>query len=174
MASCVRMLVCALKACASVIRAARANIARRQPRVLPTPWPFCLVHKGLDCYAAYLTWLIFNDVGIILPVAGVIACFLLTLICVLILIIGRSKRQLNDWEIDYDELEMGEHLGTGGYGRMYRSWVYPVTHSLIHCSETAMVKSTKRYGRVLRSPSRLWLRSASPRIWRGASRMKFV
>jgi hypothetical protein len=31
------------------------------------------------------------------------------------------KRGEDDWEIRYDELEVGAHLGTGGFGEVYRA-----------------------------------------------------
>ncbi len=36
-------------------------------------------------------------------------------------LLGRSRgRGRQDWEIDFNELEMGDILGSGGYGEVYR------------------------------------------------------
>jgi serine/threonine protein kinase len=32
-----------------------------------------------------------------------------------------NSRTKDDWEIRYDELDVGEHLGTGGFGEVYRA-----------------------------------------------------
>lgn len=40
---------------------------------------------------------------------------------VVLLLLRRSRARDDDWEIRYDELEMGEHLGTGGFGQVHRA-----------------------------------------------------
>jgi predicted Ser/Thr protein kinase len=57
----------------------------------------------------------------IIPVGAVVFCLLLLFILVLICVIKRKGNQSDDWEIDYDELEVGEHLGSGGYGEVHKA-----------------------------------------------------
>ncbi len=52
---------------------------------------------------------------------AVVFCLLLLFILVLICVIKRKGNQSDDWEIDYDELEVGEHLGSGGYGEVHKA-----------------------------------------------------
>jgi hypothetical protein len=53
--------------------------------------------------------------GVVIPSAGLVLCLLVCLIVVLIVVIKRKGTQSDDWEISYDELEIGEQLGAGGY-----------------------------------------------------------
>jgi serine/threonine protein kinase len=56
-----------------------------------------------------------------IPVAFVIIGGLVLLIAVLVVAVVRKGKKHDDWEIRYDELEVGEHLGTGGFGEVYRA-----------------------------------------------------
>ncbi len=51
----------------------------------------------------------------VIPSAALVLCLLVCLIVVLVVIIKRKGNQSDDWEIEYDELEIGEQLGAGGY-----------------------------------------------------------
>jgi hypothetical protein len=52
---------------------------------------------------------------VVIPSAALVLCLLVCLIVVLVVIIKRKGTQSDDWEINYDELEIGEQLGAGGY-----------------------------------------------------------
>jgi preprotein translocase subunit YajC len=55
------------------------------------------------------------------PIAVLIIIGLVALIVVLVVMIRRKGQVQDDWEIRYDELEVGEHLGTGGFGDVSRA-----------------------------------------------------
>jgi serine/threonine protein kinase len=58
----------------------------------------------------------------IIPVAVLVFCLLCLFILVLMGIIRlKGRGRSDDWEIAYDELEIGEHLGSGGYGEVYKA-----------------------------------------------------
>jgi hypothetical protein len=54
---------------------------------------------------------------VVLPLAAIVLALLVGLIVVLIVVIHRKSNHSNDWEISYDELDIGEQLGAGGYAR---------------------------------------------------------
>nr|WIL03466.1 serine/threonine kinase [Cedratvirus plubellavi] len=56
----------------------------------------------------------------LLPVGLVLCCCFLILFLVLFFTLRRNKEN-NDWEIDMDELEMGEDLGRGGFGEVNKA-----------------------------------------------------
>jgi len=54
----------------------------------------------------------------------IVALVFLVLVCALVALFvyaRRNRRGKDDWEIDADELEMGAHLGTGGFGEVHRA-----------------------------------------------------
>jgi preprotein translocase subunit YajC len=59
--------------------------------------------------------------GVGVPIAALIIIGLVVLIVVLVVMIRRKGQVQDDWEIRYDELEVGEHLGTGGFGDVSRA-----------------------------------------------------
>jgi hypothetical protein len=60
------------------------------------------------------------NAGTVIPLG--VCCMLLVGIVVFAMQRSRSrKRDDDDWEIRYDELEVGVHLGTGGFGEVYRA-----------------------------------------------------
>ena len=59
--------------------------------------------------------------GVLLPVVCLVLVALLAVIAVMMVHMERKRREKDDWEIDSDELEMGEQLGEGGYGVVYRA-----------------------------------------------------
>jgi hypothetical protein len=59
--------------------------------------------------------------AVVIPVAVVVLVILACLIAVLVLVIKRMNNKTDDWEIDFSELEMGEQLGTGGYGAVHKA-----------------------------------------------------
>ena len=57
-------------------------------------------------------------------VVPIVALAFLVLVCALVALFvyaRRNRRGKDDWEIDADELEMGAHLGTGGFGEVHRA-----------------------------------------------------
>ncbi|QTF49773.1 putative serine/threonine-protein kinase/receptor [Acanthamoeba polyphaga mimivirus] len=57
----------------------------------------------------------------VIPIACIFGLLLLTLLIVIIFLLKHRNTTNNDWEIDFSELEIGETLGTGGYGEVYKS-----------------------------------------------------
>jgi serine/threonine protein kinase len=55
-----------------------------------------------------------------LPAAAVLFLLLACIILLLLLVLFR-RRDRDDWEIQYEELEVGDVLGTGGFGEVYRA-----------------------------------------------------
>jgi serine/threonine protein kinase len=52
---------------------------------------------------------------------AILFLLLVAFIVVLLYIIRRTSHRSDDWEINYDELEIGEHLGSGGFGSVHRA-----------------------------------------------------
>ena len=50
-----------------------------------------------------------------------VVCLLLAVMVALLIVIKRRSDQSDDWEIEYDELEVGEQLGAGGYGAVHKA-----------------------------------------------------
>jgi serine/threonine protein kinase len=50
-----------------------------------------------------------------------VVCVLLALMLALLVFIKRRSDKSDDWEIAYDELEVGEQLGAGGYGAVHKA-----------------------------------------------------
>jgi serine/threonine protein kinase len=46
---------------------------------------------------------------------------LIAFIIVLLVLVQRKGKNNDNWEIRYDELDVGEHLGTGGFGEVHRA-----------------------------------------------------
>jgi hypothetical protein len=75
---------------------------------------------GLCCYIVMLRRephmpFVRVHTGIALPSVGVVLLLLAVLIVVLLVVIKRKGNKSDDWEINYEELEIGEQLGAGGY-----------------------------------------------------------
>ncbi|ELR22246.1 protein kinase domain containing protein [Acanthamoeba castellanii str. Neff] len=58
--------------------------------------------------------------SVALPAAAVLFLLLACIILLLLLVLFR-RRDRDDWEIQYEELEVGDVLGTGGFGEVYRA-----------------------------------------------------
>jgi preprotein translocase subunit YajC len=59
--------------------------------------------------------------GSVIPV---VALLLLVLVCILVaffLFIERRTRRTDDWELDINELDMGDQLGIGGHGVVHKA-----------------------------------------------------
>jgi hypothetical protein len=59
--------------------------------------------------------------GAVIPSVAIVLLLGLVVLCVLAVAWRRSRGQRDQWEIDPNELELEEHLGTGGYGEVYRA-----------------------------------------------------
>jgi hypothetical protein len=59
--------------------------------------------------------------GVGIPVVSLAFVGLLVFIVVLLVLVQRKGKGNDNWEIRYDELEVGEHLGTGGFGEVHRA-----------------------------------------------------
>jgi hypothetical protein len=57
----------------------------------------------------------------VIPVAAVVVALLLVLVIVVVVLLRRKGSGNDDWEIEYDELEVGEQLGAGGYGEVHKA-----------------------------------------------------
>jgi hypothetical protein len=94
--------------------------------------------------------------GVVIPAVSLVVLLLAVLIVVLLVVIKRKGNKSDDWEINYQELEIGEQLGAGGYvhervrqgpgGRGHS------THQQICFRMTDTVRCTRRCGRAPRSP----------------------
>ncbi len=51
----------------------------------------------------------------------VLLCLLCAFIAALVVVTRRRRRLDNDWEIDFDEVEIGPLLGAGGYGQVHKA-----------------------------------------------------
>jgi serine/threonine protein kinase len=54
-------------------------------------------------------------------VSAVVAGLLVVLVIVVVVLVRRKGSGSDDWEIEYDELEVGEQLGAGGYGEVHKA-----------------------------------------------------
>jgi 2',3'-cyclic-nucleotide 2'-phosphodiesterase (5'-nucleotidase family) len=57
--------------------------------------------------------------GVSLPVTALLVLGVLT--ALLIFLLARRRREPDSWEIDVAELELGDQLGAGGFGEVYRA-----------------------------------------------------
>ena len=61
------------------------------------------------------------SLGIAIPVVGILLLIMACVIACLCCFARKKGGGRNDWEISTDELEMGDPLGAGGYGEVYRA-----------------------------------------------------
>jgi hypothetical protein len=59
--------------------------------------------------------------GSIIPAAVIALLVLCCIIAGLVVWMRRSRGKEDDWEVDMNELEMGEQLGAGGYGEVHKA-----------------------------------------------------
>ncbi|ELR22700.1 serine/threonine protein kinase [Acanthamoeba castellanii str. Neff] len=60
-------------------------------------------------------------IGVAVPVAVLVFLLLLAIIIALLMMLVFKRKKRDDWEIEYDELEIGSMLGSGGYGEVYKA-----------------------------------------------------
>lgn len=97
----------------------------------------CEANKGCTCLSGYLGQYCEREVsassdssntdvilgatlGSVLPVL-IILVLLILLTIIIAIAVARRRHDKDEWEIDTSEVEMGEVLGTGGYGQVYRA-----------------------------------------------------
>ena len=56
----------------------------------------------------------------IIPAAAIVV-FLIVVVAVVLVVMAKRRQTRDEWEINTDELEMAETLGTGGYGEVFRA-----------------------------------------------------
>ncbi|ELR14073.1 protein kinase domain containing protein [Acanthamoeba castellanii str. Neff] len=60
-------------------------------------------------------------VGIVVPVVGVVVCVLLVALALCALLIFRvTKKKKEEWDINFDELDLDHKLGEGSFGEVYK------------------------------------------------------
>ena len=59
--------------------------------------------------------------GSIIPAAVIVLLVLCCIIAGLMVWMRRSRGKEDDWEVDMNELEMGEQLGAGGFGEVHKA-----------------------------------------------------
>lgn len=61
--------------------------------------------------------------GSVIPAAVLLVLLLMTttIVFVIVVTMAQRRRKKEEWEIDMSEIEMGEILGTGGYGQVHRA-----------------------------------------------------
>jgi hypothetical protein len=82
---------------------------------------YCDVVSSSSSSSDQLGVILGATLGTALPALCLLLLVLVGVIVGLMVQLERKKRQKDDWEIDADELEMGEQLGAGGYGTVHRA-----------------------------------------------------
>jgi preprotein translocase subunit YajC len=59
--------------------------------------------------------------GVVIPVSVALCLLLLCLILAVVCFTRLSRRKREEWNLNWDELEMGEALGMGGYGEVFKA-----------------------------------------------------
>jgi serine/threonine protein kinase len=48
-------------------------------------------------------------------------CIIVGLIVAMLLVLRQNRRRREEWHVDWSEIELGEAIGMGGYGEVYRA-----------------------------------------------------
>jgi serine/threonine protein kinase len=64
-------------------------------------------------------WSCAQGAGIPLLLAGL--CIIVALIVAMLMVLRQGKRRREEWYVDWSEIELGESIGMGGYGEVYRA-----------------------------------------------------
>lgn len=59
--------------------------------------------------------------GSVLPAAFLLILLIVAAVAFFVIVARRRRGPGDDWEIDFEELEMGELLGEGGYGQVHKA-----------------------------------------------------
>jgi hypothetical protein len=82
---------------------------------------YCQTLKSDSSSSDNLGVILGATLGAVVPLLCLLFLFLIGVIVALVVHMERKRRVKDDWEIDAEELEMGEQLGAGGYGTVYRA-----------------------------------------------------
>ncbi len=58
-------------------------------------------------------------VSVVVPVA--VALLLISIIVIIVVLVRKNQQKEEEWAIDFDELQIGESLGVGGYGEVFKA-----------------------------------------------------
>jgi hypothetical protein len=84
-------------------------------------WEGTFCQTAIKSSATSTTTIIAATLGSVLPAILLLICLAVGIVAAVVLIGRRYRMQGADWEISLDELEMEQHLGTGGYGEVYKA-----------------------------------------------------
>jgi ABC-type phosphate transport system substrate-binding protein len=59
--------------------------------------------------------------GSVLPIILLLALVVVVAVIIMAVVVSRRSQMDNDWEISFEELEIGEQLGAGGYGEVHKA-----------------------------------------------------
>jgi serine/threonine protein kinase len=91
--------------------------------------------------------------------AGALLFLLLAFIIILLLLVLFKRRERDDWEIEYDELEVGDVLGTGGFGEVHRAlWKGTEVAVKVMASEKTSKDMERSFKDEVRAPLNLYTR----------------
>jgi serine/threonine protein kinase len=83
--------------------------------------------------------------GITLPVSFLLAICLACILLLVVLLLRRTQRRRHEWDIDWAELELGEELGMGGHGEVFKAkWRGTEVAVKVLASNVAVTKEMQR------------------------------
>jgi ABC-type phosphate transport system substrate-binding protein len=95
--------------------------------------------------------------GVALPVGAFVLCLVLaTVVMALLLLRKKDHRSLDEFTIDFEELEIGEQLGQGGFGAVHRAvWKGTEVAVKVMSSDVVTKESTRAFTDEVEIMSRL-------------------